>query len=253
MFGLRKKSTEPSFYIYYGPGTGEALKRLRNQSVLFLELRQWKPADLTSLRAGGTRIYGYLPVMESPVWNEQRIHRLSENDYWLHNGQRIYFDKWDSYLMDLRSPAYRKILLDEWAEMQKKWPIDGILLDTVGDIEEFIPIEQQQEISRDYRSLLAVATSRFPDLKTIQNRGFMQLDCCSSLLHGILWEDWRAEWINHPAASSWIGHLRMLSRSRGFTVFAVSSLKSGEHAESARKLGFLHQQQDTDYNRIPEI
>lgn len=92
MLGKRKSHPEgrlatDRFFIYYGSGTSEARKRLLGEPLIILELRQWSPDDLRILREGGTKIYGYLPVMESPSWNEDRIKRLENSDYFLIEGK----------------------------------------------------------------------------------------------------------------------------------------------------------------------
>jgi polysaccharide biosynthesis protein PelA len=253
MFGKKETRSEKPFFIYYGLGTPEAYDRLRHESLVILELRQWEPSALASLREGKTKIYGYLPVMESPAWNEQRIQRLTDEDYWLQDEQRVRFHNWDSFLMDLRSPSYRRLLLEEWEEMQAGWPLDGIFLDTVGDIEEYISESLQTEVSRAYRAFLSVAATRYPSLQLIQNRGFSQLETCSSLLDAILWEDWRADWTRDDLyASRWINQLRKLQRERNLTVYATSSTASPENQKSANKLGFLHRYMDPGYQLLPD-
>jgi hypothetical protein len=253
MFGKREPRSARPFYIYYGLGTPEALDRLRRETLVIVELRQWKSADLSSLRAGGTQVFGYLPVMESPAWNEQRIPQLSDGDYWLQDGQPVRFDKWDSYLMDIRSSAYRRLLLEEWRAMNSGWPIDGIFLDTVGDIEEYIPESRRQEVNQAYRAFLALAASRFPTLRRIQNRGFAQLETCSSLLDGFLWEDWRADWARDAWAARWVHELRKLNRERNLTIYAVSSSDSDAGGKAARKLGFVHRHIDPGYEILPDL
>lgn len=252
IFGKRGSLSERPFYIYYGLGTQEAIDRLRQETLVILELRQWKASDLSTLRATGTKIYGYISVLESPLWLEQRIRRLSEPDYWYQDGKKVHFDKWNSYLMDIRSVSYRHLLLEECEEMQLKWPLDGIFLDTVGDIEEYIPLFLRKEVSQAYRSFLAVASNRFPQLNLIQNRGFTLLESCASLLHGVLWEDWRHEWTRDPYASRWIDLLRKLMKERNFEVYAVSSTDSVHDRTSALKLGFNHRHIESQYQSLPE-
>jgi polysaccharide biosynthesis protein PelA len=251
----RENRSDRPFFIYYGLGTPEARDRLRNESLIIVELRQWKPSDLLSLREGGTRIYGYMSIMESPSWNDSRIGQLIDHDYLLQDGHRVHFDKWNSFLMDMRSPSYRRLLLNEWEEMQSGWPIDGIFLDTVGDIEEFVTPSLRQEMGHAYRAFLSVAATRFPQLQTIQNRGFTQLESCVSLLDGLLWEDWRADWIHDPYASRWVSLLRTLKKERTLSVYTASSSSSSampEHRKSAHKLGFLHRYIDPGYLLLPE-
>ncbi|WP_373230222.1 glycoside hydrolase family 66 protein [Cohnella sp.] len=256
MFG--KKKANPGgrletdrFYVYYGLGTPEARNRLLGEPLVIVELRQWHPDDLHRLREGGTKIFGYLPVMESPSWDEDKINRLENRDYFLKGGQRVRFEKWDTFLMDLRSPSYRRLLFDELEDMHRQWPIDGIFLDTVGDIEEYVPDYAKEQMSEAYRAFLAVAASRYPQTKRIQNRGFSQLNACCDLLDGYLWEDWRSEWSTFSITKHQIKQLQKLNAERGLALLAVSPTASEDNRKSAHEQGFLHRAIDPSYLDFP--
>jgi polysaccharide biosynthesis protein PelA len=256
MLGKRKSHPEgrlatDRFFIYYGSGTSEARKRLLGEPLIILELRQWSPDDLRILREGGTKIYGYLPVMESPSWNEDRIKRLENSDYFLIEGKPVQFEKWKSFLMDLRSPSYRRLLYDELDVMHQLWPFDGIFLDTIGDIEEYVPNADKEQMSESYRTFLTMMASRYPQTKRIQNRGFSQLYACCDLLDGFLWEDWRSTWCDFPPTMHQIKQLRKWNAERGLALLAVSSTASEADRKSAREQGFLHRTIDPSYLALP--
>lgn len=252
MFGRRGTSTDGKpFYIYYGPGTAEASAALRRENLVIVEPRQWTKDGLAGLQAGGTRVYGYWSVMETPVWNEERIRRLSAQDYWTSDGARTHFETWNSDLMDIRSPSYRMVLLQELEQMLSMRSLDGLLLDTVGDIEEYLPAAVQPEAIRAYRALLAVVRSRYPGLRLVQNRGFTALEPCSGLLDGLLWEDWRAEWTSQTWAKSRIDRVRRWMKERKGTVYACSAPGDSRNGQAAQRLGFLHRDLDPEYVALP--
>lgn len=97
--------------------------------------------------------------------------------------------------MDLRDPIYRDVLLEEIQRSVIDHGLDGIFLDTVGDIDEYVKhAGVRQEMREAYRTLLRQITGRFGPIPMIQNRGFNSLELAAPYIEGILWEDWRADW-----------------------------------------------------------
>ncbi|MCA0756661.1 endo alpha-1,4 polygalactosaminidase [Paenibacillus sp. N4] len=245
MFGSRKKKTTgrlgpiQSFLIYYGHANEDARRRLMEAELAVIELQQWQPYDVADLRASGTAVYGYLSVMESPEWNRKRSAAIEPADIFMENGKPVRFEQWNSVLMDLRSPGYRRLLLAELDEIAASYRLDGIFLDTVGDIEDYVPLPLQEEMTAAYRTFLAVASGRHKQMKWLQNRGFRQLDSCAALLDGFLWEGFEAG----TQAIGWSGHwINALARHRkaGLSVLSVSDRDDPRIAQEARKNGFLH-------------
>lgn len=256
MFRMRKprpggRLETDRFYVYYGLGTSEALSRLSGEPLVIVELRQWHPDGLHELKKKGTQVFGYLPIMESPAWNKNRMERLGSEDYFKIDGEPVRFSEWDSFLMELRSSSYRRLLFDETEEMHSRWPIDGLFLDTVGDIEEYVPGHARQSMSEAYRAFLAVTASRYPETKLIQNRGFSQLENCQTFLDGYLWEDWRAEWSHNPRTAMQIKMLRKWNATGGLGLLALSATHSESDRKSALAEGFLHRTIDSGYQVLP--
>lgn len=245
MFGSKKKKTPgrlgpiQSFLIYYGHASDDAKRRLMEADLAVLELQQWQPEDVADMRAEGTAVYGYLSVMESPDWNRKRAAAIEPDDVLMENGKPIFFEQWNSVLMDLRSSGYRKLLLAELDEIVASYRLNGIFLDTVGDIEDYVPLPLQEEMTTAYRTFLAVASGRHKELKWLQNRGFQQLDSCAGLLDGFLWEGFEADTL----ASSWSRHwIQALARHQeaGLSLLSVSDRDDPRIAKEAGKNGFLH-------------
>ena len=152
--------------------------------------------------------------------------------------------------MDLRSPGYRSLLLAELDEITESYNLNGIFLDTVGDIEDYVPPELQDEMTAAYRSFLAVASGRHTKLKWLQNRGFKQLGPCSGLLDGFLWEGFEGDTL----ASDWSKHwMKALARHQkdGLSVLSVSDQADPRIHLTAERNGFIHwASPGGDYNRL---
>lgn len=228
-----------SFSIYYGISTPEVKRMLAATDLAVIEPRQWQAEEIQALREAGTAVYGYLSVMETPRWNAKRWEALT-GEMRLHvNGRPYHFEQWDAELMDLRSAPYRELLLAEVGELTARVPLDGIMLDTVGDIEEYVPAALRSAMSEAYKMLLEEAARRYPHLRWLQNRGFAQLDASAPLLSGVLWEGWNGR----EAGGEWVRQrVELLQRLRkdGLGLLASSADPSPIHAKTARKHGFVH-------------
>ncbi|MFC4103339.1 hypothetical protein [Paenibacillus xanthanilyticus] len=228
-----------SFSIYYGISTAEMKRMLVATDLAIIEPRQWQAEDIRALREAGTAVYGYLAVMETPSWNKTRWTAITDEMRLIAHGQRIRFEQWDAELMDLRSAAYRELLLAEIGELAARVPLDGMMLDTVGDIEEYVPEAQRAAMGEAYKTWLEEAARRYPALRWLQNRGFAQLEACAPLLSGMLWEGWNG----HEARGDWVRQrVELLRRLRqdGLGLLASSADPSPIHGKTARKHGFVH-------------
>ncbi|WP_222429847.1 endo alpha-1,4 polygalactosaminidase [Paenibacillus cremeus] len=229
-----------SFMIYYGHPTAETMSRLKQTDLAIIEPQQYTKEQIDELRSAGTFVIAYISVMESPTWNLWRTNRLKPDHYWMENGQRLHFTAWDSYLMDLRKEEYRELLLHEIERMAVAKGSQGLLLDTVGDIDDYI--EQpflREDLRAAYRRFLMEVSSRFGTLTLIQNRGFESLNVAAPYLHGFLWEDWRAGWQTNDWMLQRVRRLLSAKRS-GLQVFTVSTAAESDSGKEAEALQFIH-------------
>lgn len=238
-----------NFAIYYGEPAEPALEQLKNKDLVIIEPLLFSIQQITSIRSAGTLTFGYLSVMESPSWNQGRMSSLIPSDYLLQaNKDRIHFPEWDSYLMDLRQKHYRVLLLAEIQTSIQDKGLDGLFLDTVGDIDDYIyepsvVIQMRQA----YQELLQDIRRIFPNLLLIQNRGFDSLDYSASFIHGLLWEDWRGEWRQDLWMKKRVERLQM-EQKRQLKVFSISLKRDTASEKEARKLHFIHASQPDGYN-----
>ncbi|MBL0389025.1 endo alpha-1,4 polygalactosaminidase [Tumebacillus sp. ITR2] len=227
-----------TFQIYYGPVTTEI--SLWGYDMVIVEPRHVNVEQVRAWKAAGTVVIGYLSVLETPTWNEARYVKT--------RGLRSYrhFPEWDSYLMDIRDLTYQGILLQEVLDVILVKEMDGVFLDTVGDMEEYVAETRlREEMFAAYRDFLQRLKVLAPEAMLIQNRGFDTLPLVKSWLDGVLWEDWRGELYQ----DAWVQErLRLL---RDVRVFTVSASSDPVHEKTSRKLGFTHLTRDTDYLKNP--
>ncbi|WP_018705582.1 putative glycoside hydrolase [Siminovitchia fordii] len=89
-------------------------------------------------------MYGYINAMEGDKWNKELYHQFKEDDFYKdENGTKIYFEQWDSYMMDMTSFHYQEILMKEIEKQVVQKGLDGVFLDTVGNI-SYLQLHEQQ-------------------------------------------------------------------------------------------------------------
>ncbi|MCZ8519007.1 MULTISPECIES: endo alpha-1,4 polygalactosaminidase [Paenibacillus] len=238
-----------TYQIYYAEPTASALASLRKYGMAVIEPQHYTSVQIAALKKAGTLPAAYLSVMESPAWNRIRMDQLKPGHFLLRNGARVHFKAWDSYLMDLRQPAYRKVLLDEIGLMvDKGFPV--LFLDTVGDIDEYIPDRlTREQMRKAYVTFLGEIHTRFAGLSLIQNRAFDSLPLAAPYIQGFLWEDWRGEWRQDEWTAKRVELVRQY-QSKGLAVFAVSSRSKAGDAKEAAKLQFIHLETSSSYDKM---
>jgi hypothetical protein len=231
-----------SYQIYYGPVLPPVQEALLGHDLLILEPRHVDSSVVQRFKSAGALVVGYLSVLETPTWNEQRLARLQPADTLTLQGKKVHFPEWDSYLMDLRQVSYQATLLQEVLELILVKGMDGVFLDTVGDLEEYVPEGSlRREMMAAYRKFLQRLRTLAPDIVLIQNRGFDTLPLAAPYLQGLLWEDWRGDLLPHP----WVQE--RVQRLRGLHVLTVSPDADPVHAQTSLRHGFTHLTRSTDY------
>lgn len=100
--------------------------------------------EYISAAANGNIGYGYINAMEGDKWNKELYHQFKEDDFYKdENGTKIYFEQWDSYMMDMTSFHYQEILMKEIEKQVVQKGLDGVFLDTVGNI-SYLQLHEQQ-------------------------------------------------------------------------------------------------------------
>ncbi|EXX84798.1 hypothetical protein BG53_01830 [Paenibacillus darwinianus] len=254
-FALRRTkphfATVGNYTLYYGYPTRQALEQWKAHDLAIIEPHDLSREQAAAVRSAGTRLAGYLSVMETPRWNRLRFERLAETDYYfVSGGGKLHFAEWDSYLMDLSSEHYVSLLLEEICQQIVEKGLDGIFLDTVGDLEEHVrEPDRQAAMMHGYLTLLRRIKERHPQLGIIQNRGFTAAAEGYPWLDGLLWEDWDGNWRGNDWMIANVRKVRRLQR-QGLRIFTLSAGADDIHQREANKLGFLHLAKPNGYNVV---
>lgn len=239
-----------SYTIYYGNPTYPILSKLKAYDLIMIEPHLFQAGQIAELQESGTSVLGYISVMETPTWNAERYHRLKDSDFFIRNNKRIHFTEWDSYLMDLTQSHYQNLLIDEIEKQIIAKGCNGILFDTVGDMDDHMtePLIQQA-MKEAYTYFVKLVKTAYPRLALVQNRGFSTIDVVLPWIDGFLWEDWHGSW----KQSGWmVPRVRAIRRAqeKGLFVFSVSMERLPLHQNEAEKLGFVHAVKDDGYQAL---
>lgn len=179
---------EGTFCIHYGEIDEDVLTHLAGYDVVILEPRLATRGQILWLKSTGTRVYGYLSVVEQ---NRNNIEFPSLRERWFYRpGEtRLYNAEWESYYMDLRQSGYRRFLLEQVVVQIAGKHLDGVMIDTIGDLDDLRLFEEVRDgMVSGYRDLLKQIKWAMPDLEIIQNWGFRIAVEEDIPLDGILWE-----------------------------------------------------------------
>ena len=236
-----------NYQIFYNEPNEEILNQMKNYDLVIIEPHYYTKEMVERIRANGTAIYAYLNVMEADNWNHSISKNLKPEDFFYRNGQKIYFDRWDSYLVDITSNHYQELLIKEVQQEIAGKGFDGIFLDTVGNIDDQhtnypSDLKEQREGLVQFLDKLKV---KFGSLSLVQNWGFATLKTSTiDYMDGIMWESFEETKIKRDQWSQdRIKELQSLS-SKGLSVLTVS-FKEPSHQYAWSK-DFIHTY-DPDY------
>jgi uncharacterized protein (TIGR01370 family) len=238
-----------NYSLYYGSPTAQAITKLKTKDLIIIEPQLYTKEQIKDIQSKGTLVIGYLSLMETPAWNMLRSKDLVPQDYLWQKGERIHFPQWNSYLMDIRQTHYRKLLVAEMQTSIADKGMNGVFLDTVGDIDDYIKDKATQTQTREaYVAFLQDVSKQFPELSIIQNRGFETLDYSASYIDAFLWEDWRANWKKDAWMKANVEKLQK-EQKKGLTIFTISLHKESSPGKEARKLKFIHMNAPDGYTK----
>ena len=180
----------------------------------------YRPADLRALRAGGTRVLGYLSVGEDHslgdrpcVPGEAPYHRAVNAD-------------WGSVTVDAAHPGWRDLLLTRADSALAH--TDGLLLDTLGSAEADATLERVQDVRRAW-----------PGVWLLANRGFSLWPDLAPWVDGVLIEAFGTThtpgYAPHDADGlAYTAHWLAVCRENGREVLALDYADTPALAQRAR-------------------
>ncbi|GGL84778.1 hypothetical protein GCM10010840_23370 [Deinococcus aerolatus] len=184
--------------VYYGPPSPQVLGTLARFRTAVVQTTLYAPAELATLRAGGTRVLGYLSVGEDHP----------TGDYLCTPGCAVYHravnPQWGSVAVDAAHPAWRAELLGRARrELQHA---DGLLLDTLDSAAPAATL-----------ALVRALREAHPGVTLLANRGFGLLPDLAPLVHGVLFEGFST---THSP-----GYTRLDGQGLAYTAFWLQKLR----------------------------
>lgn len=241
-----------SYKVYYDAPTTRLIAKMKQYDVMIIEPVYYSKQQISEIKSSGTKVYGYINTMEADNWNTALINQLNEDDFFHRNGERVHYTEWDSYLTDITSVHYRDVLLSEVTKQIADKGLDGVFLDTVGDIDDEhwenpAVLQAQQE---GMVTFLQQIKQEHPSLSLIQNWGFQTLkDYTSPYIDAIMWENFnyttvsKDEWSKDRMAD-----LKDIQQETNLAVFTVSTEQKWKSTAYAKSNGFVHFHTRNGYN-----
>ncbi|MFC0524648.1 endo alpha-1,4 polygalactosaminidase [Pontibacillus salicampi] len=246
-------STVANYKIYYDSPTTQILLEMKEYDLVIIEPTLYSGEQIDSIQQSGTKVYGYINTMEADVWNTEITKKLQPDDYFYRANKRVYYEKWDSYLMDLTSSHYRSILLQHIKSHIVQKGLDGVFLDTVGNIDT--EHSSTPDIWKDQvdgmLSLLKQIKEQHPNLSLIQNFGLETFQKHTHFyMDAIMWEDFhysvvsKDQWSNNQIAS-----LQSLQQNNHYVVLTVSFSEKKKSSNYAARHKFIHFHTSNGFNK----
>ncbi|MFB7156485.1 endo alpha-1,4 polygalactosaminidase [Lysinibacillus sp. NPDC056232] len=179
-------------YKYYlDAGNDKIGKEMAKVDLVIVEPIEMQQKYIKQAQKNGTLIYGYINAMEADKWNSEFYSRLKEEDFYKdERGEKKYFSEWDSYLMDMTSKHYQELLLEEIQKQIVQKGLDGVFLDTVGNIDSYLPEKEQDAQNEAMLAFIKNIKQQYNDLSVAQNWGFQTLaDYTAPYIDFVMWEN----------------------------------------------------------------
>lgn len=240
--GCSPTNSDLQFKYYLDRGNDAIADKMAELDVVIIEPLEMEQKYIDHAQQAGTIILGYVNAMEADRWNLRLYKQLEPNDfYYQKNGERLYFKEWDSYETDITSAHYQDILLKEIEEQITSRGLDGVFFDTVGNIESFLPKDEQQAQQEAITQLMKRVKLAYPNLKIAQNWGFETLrDYTAPYVDYVLWENFSASIINDKWSKEMIHALEEVRQKHGTQVLTISFKDEEESAAIAKQHQFAH-------------
>lgn len=244
-------SNVQSYKIYYDSPTEAVLNKMQAYDAVMIEPVFYTKSQIETIQQSGTLVYGYINTMEADNWNTALISQLEESDFFHRDGERVYYPEWDSYLTDITSDHYQQVLLAEIEKQVADKGLDGVFLDTVGNIDNE---HCGSDVLDDQRAGMAVFLQeirrQYPSLSLIQNWGFGTLSTTTyPYVDGIMWENYN---YSSVAKDQWsldrMQDLKQLRQETGLEILTVSFSQKSKSQRLAESHGFIHYHESSHYN-----
>ena len=245
------------YKIYYGEINNTILEHIINYDMVILEAANLTKEQVKYIKKQKKTItLGYLSVMEIGDWDKEINEKLYDSDYLYLDGRKVRDKYKKNYIGNLGQTHFRNILLSVLEKRILYKGFDGIFIDTTGWIDSLE--NRNKELYKQqldgYEELLKKITREYPGIIIVQNRGFSCFKLMSSnYVNGILWENFDIKSISSEDIKNneLINELEQIRFTKCITIFSVSYQNENENQEFARKMQWIHLQQNesTHHNK----
>ncbi|MGD6818108.1 endo alpha-1,4 polygalactosaminidase [Metabacillus sp. 113a] len=236
------------YKIYYGSPNEKIIKKLAEFPLVIIEPVFYSGKQISEIQKDGTLVYGYINSMEADRWNHDLFKKFTDQDFFKKDGKKVYIKEWDAYLMDMKSTGYRTKLLNEADKQISDKQLDGVFMDTVGDIDDYFADDPKELNAQQEGLILLFQDLENRGLSIIQNWGMNTAAKTAPYIDGFMWESFQYTKIREDQWSlNWIKKMRGLSDEHGFKIFTVSSKEKAKSAKYSADHGFVHFYTPKDY------
>ena len=244
-----------SYTIFYGSPTPAAIAKLRLYSLVVIEPRLWHPAQVHTLQQHGTKVLGYLSVLEQHA-SSLLLPQAEPEDYLWLNGERDFRSAWQSWSMDITSAHYQTLLLADYEQQIVYKGLHGVFLDTVGNVDDALWDQEVSDLQREgVAQFIAALRARYPTRSIMQNWGLTQLkDRTAPYIDGLLWENFVPQVVSNDRWSQ--DRMQELGslQARGLAVFTsvvgINAKQKPLFKQLNRRHGYVGQVITSSYGRL---
>ncbi|MBN2390891.1 MAG: endo alpha-1,4 polygalactosaminidase [Anaerolineae bacterium] len=179
------------FACYYGLN---CLEQLAEYDLVIVQAENYTAADLTPLQARGTSPFGYLSLSQVADTDSTAPWALREAT----TGAVVRNSLWQTVLVDCRSAAWQRFIIEEQIPWLLQHGIHGLFLDHVDVDARFA------ETWPGVANLLRRIRWEHPDLALLANRGFSVLDVVAETVDGVVFESF-STYYDDAGYAAWTG------------------------------------------------
>lgn len=179
------------FACYYGL---DRLEQLAGYDLVIVQAENYTTADLLILQEHGTLPFGYLSLSEVADTEATAPWALREAT----TGAVARNSRWQTVLVDCRSAAWQRLVIEEQIPRLIQRGIYGLFLDTLDVDPRFA------ETWPGVAQLLRRIRWEHPELALLANRGFTVLDAVAETVDGVVFESF-STYYDDGSYAAWTG------------------------------------------------
>jgi len=237
VFALSLPAGIGNYFIGYPSGLENSMKKF-NMSIT--DVRNYSKDSITQIKAGGTKVIGYISVGEEVVLEKGDGAGPGGYASWYFDangdGRPDQNGEFASYYTNAANPGWVQAVLDRDIPEVLAKGADGIFLDTVNTIEVY-PESRDGMIN-----LIKSMRQKYPNLIIIQNWGFNIAEQIAPYINAVMWESW------YPDSSdqwviNWQNKFKELKTKYGLDLITLGYYERysdiNRYYEASKALGFI--------------